>query len=176
MYSNLKTKSYKLDIYLIERTKKLEGILCQSLSFTNTLKRNFNTEPAPFLLNRTEGQQSVLENIDMRDQFTNPVVEGESITLKSLVEMGNIIRIKHNDYFSNNLVSGEPYPSNFHVVPTLQQGSEDLQSSIIIVNDGEETKITALATNYTFLPKKEVKITYNVAWEAKGNQTQQELL
>lgn len=34
-------KSYRHDIYLIEPTKKLEGIVCQSLTFTNTLKRQW---------------------------------------------------------------------------------------------------------------------------------------
>jgi len=32
-------KLHKLDITLIERTKLLEGIMCQSLTFTNAIKR-----------------------------------------------------------------------------------------------------------------------------------------
>ncbi|MBQ7760449.1 MAG: hypothetical protein IJ400_00180 [Clostridia bacterium] len=32
-------KAYKHDIYLIERTKLLEGIVCQSIAFTNSSVR-----------------------------------------------------------------------------------------------------------------------------------------
>ena len=38
-------KSYKHDLYLIEPTKLLEGILCQSLSFTNTLGTAYLESP-----------------------------------------------------------------------------------------------------------------------------------
>ena len=34
-------KSYTHDLYLVERTKLLEGILCQSLTFTNSLGVNY---------------------------------------------------------------------------------------------------------------------------------------
>lgn len=162
-------KSYKHDIYLVEPTKKLEGIVCQSLTFTNTLVRNFTELPANFSLNRIEGKTSVLSKIDMTDQFVNPFIEGNAMILKSLDEMGAVIRRKFNDYVTE-LGVGEKI-TTFSVIPFLPQGSENLTSFLEVTNGGtaEIESITNLAYKYELYPRNSVTITYNIAWDAKGN-------
>lgn len=162
-------KSYRHDIYLIESTKKLEGIVCQSLTFTNALIRNFTESPANFTLNRIEGKTSVLSKIDMTDQFINPFIEGNLLVLKSLDEMGETIRRKFNDYVTA-LGVGEKI-TNFSVIPFLPQGSENLTSVLKVTNGGtaDIESITNLGYKYEFYPRNSVTITYNIAWNAQGN-------
>ncbi len=74
-------KFYKHDIYSIERTKLLEGILCQSICFTNSLKRDYTsfsalTTPIP------------LESAE-RGAYFSPLEQGTELTIKSAKEFFN---------------------------------------------------------------------------------------
>ena len=163
-------KSYKHDLYLIEPTKLLEGILCQSLTFTNVLTKIYTNNPLPahFTLNDVKGTESVLANIDMSDQFVTPVPAGKTIVLKSLVEMGETIKNKFNEYRVEQGF-GEQI-STFSVVPYIQQGADFYYSKILIMNGGtsEIQEITNLQTQEEILPQNTVSINYRVAFNATG--------
>ena len=52
---------YKHKLYLIEITKELEGVVCQSITFTNSLSNDFLKNQTPAL---GEGYPDIVVNID----------------------------------------------------------------------------------------------------------------
>lgn len=87
--------AYKHDLYLIERTKLLEGIVCQSITFTNTLGHNYLNNPYLALTNYTYKETTnLIPTNNYRDRanecfgklFTSPKERGTIIPVGSVLK------------------------------------------------------------------------------------------
>lgn len=87
-------KTYKHKIYLVERTKLLEGTLCQSITFTNPLGNNYTVQNAlPTVIQNSSGADLDEEDISniinlVKDLYNTP---SESENIISANAIGNII-------------------------------------------------------------------------------------
>ena len=96
------SKRYKLDLTLIERTKLLEGNLCQSLTFTNATKRDYtsNKVPAeafPISIRTPYGHSSYgITESDVRsvvdNLYSSPVALNIPNPIKTPYFLGNLIK------------------------------------------------------------------------------------
>lgn len=114
-------KKYKLDIALIERTKLLEGVLCQSLTFTNSNGKQWGTgdlqnpNSALTLFEHTESSTNIPHSYDndlknqVKNSYLNPAKEGTEIQVETAVNIAN----KMIDYLEALYGIGK-----FSVVPT----------------------------------------------------------
>ena len=108
---------YKHQLYLIEPTKLLEGILCQSLTFTNVLGKMYTSAPASALSSATYIKQ-LETGLDqdnsntsefnefkekLREIYFTPVKNGTTVNVLSLNEMDALI--KDNIVISGNIES-----------------------------------------------------------------------
>lgn len=107
--------TYKHSISLIERTKRLEGIVCQSLTFTNKIAQNAPTssailEYAPLVNMPIESGIGwhVAGNISQKDVYKQYYKIGSSIDILSIYDMGSKI-IETDGYYDYHRTS---YPTN----------------------------------------------------------------
>lgn len=90
---------YKHEIYLIEETKRLEGIICQSLCFTNTGGNNYTDHASGSVpMINEEPEHDFLSPEDLSVYYQTPVKTGDTITVKSINEVATIICDKINAY------------------------------------------------------------------------------
>lgn len=98
---------YKHEIYLIEETKRLEGIICQSLCFTNTSGNNYTDHASGSVpMINEEPELDFLSPEDLSVYYQTPVKTGDTITVKSINEVATVICKKINDYKYND---GNPF-------------------------------------------------------------------
>ena len=98
---------YKHEIYLIEETKRLEGIICQSLCFTNTGGNNYTDHASGSVpMINEEPELDFLSPEDLSVYYKTPVKTGDTITVKSINEVATVICKKINDYKYND---GNPF-------------------------------------------------------------------
>lgn len=161
-------KTYTHNLYLIERTKLLEGILCQSITFTNSLgntftKGAFNPQP---LQNSDQDPYNEWtgEYLAIIDGIANPIEKGIEFTTPTPREIFD--KINPNDVY--NL-----YLSDYYL---WEKGYETkrMYSSVKVDVDGKTT--SSVTDEYsgdyrdqsiTFIPGELNTITYDLAIATK---------
>ncbi|MBQ4509785.1 MAG: hypothetical protein II984_03585 [Clostridia bacterium] len=79
---------YVHDLYLIERTKLLEGICCQSTTFTNVLKRNYTKYPYGALSyfyfdakGHISNEYDGFVRKELEQEYTTPLLKNSTVTI-----------------------------------------------------------------------------------------------
>ena len=101
-------KRYKIDVLLIERTKLLEGIMCQSLTFTNAKGKQWGEgdieNPVSALIvfsPSVEAGSNVYLSV-FQNAYKTPIMSSTPLRVKSLLEIWNEIKQSStglNDYY-----------------------------------------------------------------------------
>lgn len=164
---------YKHEIYLIEETKRLEGIICQSLCFTNTSGNIYTVNASGVIptMNENEGSAFLSSN-DLSTAYLSPVPSNESFTVKSIRDVGNIILEKMKVYDNGDtlpvygdsvhleIASGE-YPSYKYAGYTIRNGDE-ITEYTTDPKETDESKIIDFDSTKTITPQPTVLITYQI--------------
>ena len=144
MYSNLKKKSYKLDIYLIEPTKKLEGIVCQSITFTNTLKRQWGEgsliEPIS-ALNFVSVSTGGLIDSNIANTITEEIRAQKQNTYLTPIKIGDKIIVQSPTSFWTSV--SDWINENYGASTTTGMVVASLTSKCFITTPDQTTEITA---------------------------------
>lgn len=82
---------YKHKLYLIERTKILEGVLCQTITFTNAMGKVYTNAARPVKPVLSGGGAFGVPTVDDAFQYHSPVAIGGKIKVFSPEEFGNSI-------------------------------------------------------------------------------------
>lgn len=98
---------YKHDIYLIERTKLLEGIFCSSLTFTNALPFDYGVTSRRVYAQNLKESQPLPTGFDGVSFITSPVISSNGYTVPSVFDVGKVLE----NYFVNNSVVSTIYVS-----------------------------------------------------------------
>ena len=113
------SNKYTHELYLIERTKLLEGVLCQSISFTNPLERNYRETSALFSYAGVGGINPIAENI--KNFYTTPQT---TIETKSPSDLGALVQsfasavggyTYHDEYIYNAALDNIIYESTITI-------------------------------------------------------------
>ena len=177
--------TYTHELYLIERTKLLEGVFCQSLTFTNPLINNYLKEkikPHAFLSNIEymggNGNEAMTENFwtdcDVLPNIETPVLLDEMVNLPSMQEMAESVSKAYNKLVKNSTTKYKYYMGNIRAF-SVNDESSNIYSEAIIENGGEtkvfsikdyekgsEQEKTFLNSKITFLAKSRIKVKYNL--------------
>jgi hypothetical protein len=160
--------TYTHNLYLIERTKLLEGTLCQSITFTNSLGNTFTKgafNPQPLQNSKQEPYHEWQgEYLAKIDTIVNPIEKGIEFTTPTPREIFN--KINPNDEY--NL-----YLSDYYL---WEKGYETkrMYSSVKVDVDGKTT--SSVTDEYsgdyrdqsiTFIPGELNTITYDLAIATK---------
>ncbi len=104
---------YVHDLYLIERTKLLEGICCQSTTFTNVLKRNYTKYPYGALSYFYFDAKGYISNEydgfvrkALEQEYTTPLLKNSTVTIIQPMEIAmKAIAILHTNNKTNTQLS-----------------------------------------------------------------------
>lgn len=164
---------YKHEIYLIEETKRLEGIICQSLCFTNTGGNIYTVNASGVIptMNENEGN-AFLSSDDLSAAYLSPVPSNESFTVKSIRDVGNIIleKMKVYDNGDTSPVYGDSvhledfegeYPDSRYPGYTIRNGDE-ITEYTTDPKETDESKIIDFDSTKTITPQPTVLITYQI--------------
>lgn len=98
---------YKHDIYLIERTKMLEGIFCSSITFTNALPRDYSVVSSRVYATNLKPGSPFPASYDGYAGFSTPVNSNNGFTVPSVETIGEYFV----SYFPNNIAESTTYAS-----------------------------------------------------------------
>jgi hypothetical protein len=154
---------YKHDIYLIERTKLLEGIYCSTITFTNQLGNVYtDTKYSPIATDSDETGFNTLNEV-VGGIFATSVVKapyamGEQYTAPTAKDVGEAL--------SQAIADFNPSFSNVHTVASaLNQATNQLVYTGVTV-DAEGSEASALWDNTaTITPYADIKLEYTIAIE-----------
>lgn len=146
---------YKHDLYLIERTKLLEGIIGQTITFTNTGEASVK-DAIPILPTLSDNTASFLDFsiIDIK----SPVLLYSPLTVKSAREVGEMVAKKANKDGNGNLVV------------TLLTDYDGFTTRTVISNATDT--VYSYGDSAEFIPSRgTIEIRYDLAlsWSAKGS-------
>lgn len=164
---------YKHEIYLIEETKRLEGIICQSLCFTNTSGNNYTANANDIIPSMTENPgANFLSPEDLSQAYESPILSGNNFVVKSIADVGNIIMEKMRAYDGGETLpvygdtvhletaEGE-YPSYRYAGYTIRNG-DTITEYTLDPNETDESKIITLDSTQTITPKPTILLTYQI--------------
>lgn len=97
---------YKHKLYLIEITKELEGVVCQSLTFTNQLYKPSLKNFVPSLGDASQAP-FFIENID--GGYLPPILRNSTLSIKSFREIAAAFMVSYNKQNSDDQID------NWHV-------------------------------------------------------------
>ena len=171
---------YKHEIYLIEETKRLEGIICQSLCFTNTSGNVYtdNVKASIPEINEIRNDIGVVTAEDLSKAYETPIPSNGSFTVKSIKTVGEIILKGIKEY--NNGTPLPPYGESAHLSSVMADGSSYIYAGYTIRNGDTITEYTlnpdgqnviSLDTEQIITPQSTVLITYQIIAEATNRYT-----
>ena len=146
---------YKHDLYLIERTKLLEGVIGQTITFTNTGEASVK-DAISILPTLSDDNESFLDFsiIDIK----SPVLLYSPLTVKSAREVGEMVAAKANKDGNGNLVV------------TLLTDYDGFTTRTVISNATDT--VYSYGDSAEFIPSRgTIEIRYDLAlsWSAKGS-------
>lgn len=165
---------YKHKLYLIERTKILEGVLCQTITFTNAKGKVYTNAARPV---KPEWGNNWIFPVKDTAEYKSPVVLGENINVYSAKKFGSSLDFSAYDAMSFSVnetsyvtVNGKDY--KYDETPAALAETINVISYNMSINGsssltGSVTQITTTAT-YTIIgvqnryPTKKNTITYVV--------------
>ena len=132
------------DVYLIERTKLLEGILCSSLTFTNSiLSTDYTKTSALFQLSGNNLSDSERDRIKetILNLYQSPLARGESV----------------------NVIDALSFYDRYLAMPggVFERYEPFLETQTVIV-DGQVQEISSSYYGSTFTPKNSISIYYKI--------------
>lgn len=159
---------YKHSLCLIEYTKTLEGILCQTLTFTNDLGRLYLDEArAIYPTDIDDGEWPAYTTIDdilssgeynpdtmHPPTFASVLNGGTPLYIPSLNEMASFFKAYENVV--------EPSYSPWRVVSETYDRGTQVTASIHINNNGVNTVISSLVKGATITPRGYVTVKYKI--------------
>lgn len=164
---------YKHEIYLIEETKRLEGIICQSLCFTNTSGNNYTANANDIIPSMTENPgANFLSPEDLSQAYESPILSGNNFVVKSIADVGNIIMEKMRAYDGGETLpvygdtvhletaSGDYTPYRYAGY-TIRNG-DTITEYTLDPNETDESKIITLDSTQTITPKPTILLTYQI--------------
>ena len=144
---------YKHKLYLIERTKILEGVLCQTITFTNAMGKVYTNAARPV---KPEWGNNWSFPVKDTAEYKSPVVLGENINVYSAKEFGSSLDFSDfgdMSFFVNETsyvtVNGKEY--KYDETPAALAEAINVISYNMSINGsssstGSVTQITATAT------------------------------
>lgn len=171
---------YKHEIYLIEETKRLEGIICQSLCFTNTSGNVYtdNVKASIPEINEIKNDIGVVTAEDLSKAYETPIPSNVSFTVKSIKTVGEIILKGIKEY--NNGTPLPPYGESAHLSSVMADGNSYIYAGYTIRNGDTITEYTlnpdgqnviSFDTEQIITPQSTVLITYQIIVEATNRYT-----
>ena len=154
---------YKHDIYLIERTKLLEGIYCSSITFTNQLGNIYtDTKYSPIATDSDETGfntlNEVVGGIFATSVVKAPYARGEQYTAPTAKDVGEAL--------SQAIADFNPSFSNVHpVASALNQATNQLVYTGVTVDADDDTASALWDNTATITPYADIKLEYTIAIE-----------
>ena len=154
---------YKHEIYLIERTKLLEGIYCQSLTFTNSKGNSSLKNPIQAFQSNIKATDTRLNDILINiPTYITPISSSKDFTVLSLNDFANYLVKAFNEKM------GEVFIYKWTVKDKLIIDSKPYYSGIKIRNGSNYSEISDLSRSTTIQPRQPVTIQYKVAVDGYG--------
>ena len=101
---------YKHEIYLIERTKLLEGVLCPSVTFTNSKSTDYGIYKNAALATNYAPNESI--NFVAYDGITTPEKQGEAVKVPSALSVGTAYVNVYNAQTNSSYYPVDGYTKN----------------------------------------------------------------
>lgn len=154
---------YKHEIYLIERTKLLEGIYCQSLTFTNSKGNSSLKNPIQAFQSNIKATDTRLNDVLINiPTYITPISSSKDFTVLSLNDFANYLVKAFNEKM------GEVFIYKWTVKDKLIIDSKPYYSGIKIRNGSNYFEISDLSESTTIQPRQPVTIQYKVAVDGSG--------
>lgn len=101
---------YKHEIYLIERTKLLEGVLCPSVTFTNSKSTDYGIYKNAALATNYAPNEAI--NFVAYDGITTPEKQGEAVKVPSALSVGTAYANVYNAQTNSSYYPVDGYTKN----------------------------------------------------------------
>lgn len=148
---------YRHDLYLIERTKWLEGILGQTITFTNTGKNIYTANAVPVIpVGADSNSEGYLAGYAGYSRIKSPIALNEAFTVPSAQAFGEALiphLIENNETFIEWTVTEETILSDNTVVKTK-----------VDVTNGAETSVLLWDAEETVYPANNIELYYTVVY------------
>lgn len=143
---------YKHELHLIEPTKLMEGIICQSLAFTNTsgVHNKGQVLSLPYKTGWEAGLESVLPNGFIIPEYKTPL------------ETGQLLEVFSVDYVGNIIIENITKDSAMYSIKVLDKLNEDIRSSIEIEFGKETIKEYDIEKGTTITAEGIIKVEYHI--------------
>lgn len=158
---------YKHEIYLIERTKLLEGICCQSLTFTNALGSVYTKNAHTVITQEVKINPEDVEREFLIPYYKTPILVNQPYKILSVNEMLNAYINAYNEKYPDFQIENYKIRQYSDEEPTRISITNGTENQVTYSSEGlslEELK-AFYDKSYTVNAKDPLQIEYIIAFE-----------